>query len=273
MDGRHHDRYTRESPPDIQDASSTTSHPSDQPPSKVVHLGDANLPSGTAPTSEPSAGSFSETDATVITHEPPIPPRPNVEYLHPRELGHALEGQRLDHFELVDFIGGGGMGAVFVHTTRCSIASLPSKCSRPARPKTKRRGSGFETKHNRLPDSIMRTSHGFTSLAKIKVVHYIVFEYIEGVNIRDLVQSNGPLSIEQALSYTLQIAEALSHAGHRDVVHRDIKPSNILVTADGQAKLVDMGLARMQHLGDRDDLTATGVTLWAFDYISPEQRA
>ena len=103
-------------------------------------------------------------------------------------------------------------------------------------------------------------------------VHYIVFEFIEGVNIRDLVQRDGPLSLADATSYTLQVAEALSHASQRDVIHRDIKPSNVLITPEGRAKLVDMGLARLHQVEHPDnDLTASGVTLGTFDYISPEQ--
>ena len=101
---------------------------------------------------------------------------------------------------------------------------------------------------------------------------FIVFEYIEGSNIRDLVRRDGPLPLKDAVSYVLQIAEAISHAARRDVVHRDIKPSNVLVTPDGRAKLVDMGLARVEQTSaEQDDLTATGVTLGTFDYISPEQ--
>jgi serine/threonine-protein kinase len=102
-------------------------------------------------------------------------------------------------------------------------------------------------------------------------VHYIVFEFIEGVNIRDLVEQHGPLPLEEAVSYTYQIAQALEHASQRAVIHRDIKPSNVLITPDGKAKLVDMGLARLNQLARSDDLTASGVTLGTFDYISPEQ--
>jgi serine/threonine-protein kinase len=75
----------------------------------------------------------------------------------------------------------------------------------------------------------------------------------------------------EAVSYVLQIADALAHAVTRDVVHRDIKPSNIVITSQGKAKLVDMGLARFQGLQPGGDLTASGVTLGTFDYISPEQ--
>src|SRR5437763_5879774 len=102
--------------------------------------------------------------------------------------------------------------------------------------------------------------------------NFIVFEFIEGTNLRDRAEKDGPLDLEQALHYTLQIAEALAHSSSREVVHRDIKPSNVLVTASDQVKLVDMGLARLHQVeSEADDLTASGVTLGTFDYISPEQ--
>ena len=77
-------------------------------------------------------------------------------------------------------------------------------------------------------------------------LHYIVFEFIEGVNLRELVEKRGPLPLAEAISYTLQIAEALAHACSRNVVHRDIKPSNVLITArgPGQADRHGAGPAR-----------------------------
>ncbi|MDP6445664.1 MAG: protein kinase, partial [Pirellulaceae bacterium] len=102
--------------------------------------------------------------------------------------------------------------------------------------------------------------------------NYIVFEFIDGVNVRDLVNNKGPLPLGEAINYTLQVAEALDHAAKRSVVHRDIKPSNVLVMRDGVVKLVDMGLARLHQVEtNTEDLTASGVTLGTFDYISPEQ--
>ncbi len=101
---------------------------------------------------------------------------------------------------------------------------------------------------------------------------YIVFEFVEGVNLREQVLRNGVLSVDQAVYLVRQVSQALQHASDRQVVHRDIKPSNIVLTPGGQAKIVDMGLARITEL-DRssNDLTASGVTLGTFDYISPEQ--
>lgn len=186
------------------------------------------------------------------------------------DLGNALEGTSLGHFRLEKFVGGGGMGSVFraidMRLGRTVAVKVLSRDR--TEPETLRR---FQNE----AQSAARLDHG--NIARVyyvgedRGVHFIVFEFIEGVNIRDLVEEKGPLPLGEAISYMLQVAEALEHASQRHVVHRDIKPSNILVTADGRAKLVDMGLARLRMESERDDLTASGVTLGTFDYISPEQ--
>ena len=101
--------------------------------------------------------------------------------------------------------------------------------------------------------------------------HHIAFEYIEGATIRQRVEESGPLPVAEAVDFALQIAHALVHASERGVVHRDIKPSNIIITPQGGAKLVDMGLARRFERGGDRGLTQSGMTLGTFDYISPEQ--
>jgi serine/threonine protein kinase len=190
---------------------------------------------------------------------------------NPREMAVVLEGQRLGHFELGQFVGGGGMGAVFRATD--------TMLGRTVAVKILSRNHTDEEIIRRFQNeaqSAARLDH--PNIARVYYVgedqgwNYIVFEFIEGENIRDRVERVGPLSLEDAFSYTLQIAEALEHACSRDVVHRDIKPSNVLVMPDGRAKLVDMGLARLHQVEAADnDLTASGVTLGTFDYISPEQ--
>src|SRR5207302_3244420 len=74
-----------------------------------------------------------------------------------------------------------------------------------------------------------------------------------------------------AIHYLLQIATGLAHAAARGVVHRDIKPSNIIISSNGRAKLVDMGLARSLEPQSDGGLTQPGVTLGTFDSISPKQ--
>ena len=188
------------------------------------------------------------------------------------ELAKLLKGQQLNHFQLLETIGGGGMGVVF--------RAVDTRLGRTVAVKVlSRYEAGDEDALIRFKNeaqSAARLDH--VNIARVYFVgedkgwHYIVFEYIDGINVRDLVERSGPLSLEDAISYTLQIAEALGHASRRDVVHRDIKPSNVLITEERRAKLVDMGLARMHQVEhSSDDLTASGVTLGTFDYISPEQ--
>jgi serine/threonine-protein kinase len=213
-----------------------------------------------------------QSDLTVVSSAPPLAIESPATKLNPRELGLALEGQQLDHLVLEQFVGGGGMGAVFrawdtnLHRT-VAVKVLSMRQSSDA--ESLRR---FQTEAR----SAARLDHPNIARAYLvgedRGVRYIVFEYIEGTNVRDLVHANGPMPIGDAISYTMQIAGALAHAWEREVVHRDIKPSNILITPDGQAKLVDMGLARLEYVGQvGHDETATGVTLGTFDYISPEQ--
>jgi len=188
------------------------------------------------------------------------------------KLGRSLVGQRLDHYQLDEFVGGGGMGAVF----RATDLMLDRIVAVKILSRDKSADDDTVRRFKNEAQSAARLDHA--NIARVYYVgeasgwHYIVFEYIEGTNIRDLVAQQGPLPLDQAISYVLQVAEALSHASQRGIVHRDIKPSNILVTQRGRAKLVDMGLARFHQVDSgQEDLTATGVTLGTFDYISPEQ--
>ena len=222
-------------------------------------------------------GDVSDDERTVISRRTPqsggssSKSEPPAAVPSPRaDLGNVLEGMVLGHFRLEKFVGGGGMGSVFRGTDMRLGRTVAIKVLSRDRtePETLRRFQNEAQSAARLDhDNIARVYY----VGEDQGLHFIVFEYIEGVNIRDLVEKNGPLPLGEAISYLLQVAEALEHASQRHVVHRDIKPSNILVTADGRAKLVDMGLARLRMESDREDLTASGVTLGTFDYISPEQ--
>jgi serine/threonine protein kinase len=210
-------------------------------------------------------------DLTIISQRPPLPGAASARATLPSELGQMLTGQRLDHFELLEFVGGGGMGAVFrardtMLNREVAVKVLPR--DQGAEEETRRRFQNEAQSAARLDhDNIARVFY----VGVDRGLNYIVFEFIRGLNIREVVEQRGPLPLAEAVSYCLQIAEALAHASSRDVVHRDIKPSNVLITSDGRAKLVDMGLARLHQVEPGDDLTASGVTLGTFDYISPEQ--
>ncbi|MEO8493917.1 MAG: protein kinase [Planctomycetota bacterium] len=216
--------------------------------------------------------SFAPNEQTVISKRTPLPaPAELLSRSRPAQIGKSLEGQQLGQFLLEEFVGGGGMGAVFraVDKTLDRIVAVKVVSNEQTDEDTLRR---FRNE----AQSAARLDH--PNIARVYSVgeeggwNYIVFEFIEGVNVRDLVVHKGPLPLDEAISYIVQVADALEHASQRDVVHRDIKPSNLLVMQDGRAKLVDMGLARLHQVeSSAEDLTATGVTLGTFDYISPEQ--
>jgi serine/threonine protein kinase len=187
------------------------------------------------------------------------------------EIGQLLEGSMLGPYRLDAFIGGGGMGAVF--------RALDTTLDRTVAVKVlARRQSDDEEMLRRFRNeaqSAARLDH--ENIGRVHAVgsdgewHYIVFEYIEGTNIRDLVREEGPFDPARTIDISIQVADALEHASRREVVHRDIKPSNIVITPVGRPRVVDMGLARLHQVAGDDELTMSGVTLGTFDYISPEQ--
>ncbi len=182
-----------------------------------------------------------------------------------------MPGDRLESFELERSIGAGGMGAVFLAIDM----RLHREVALKVLPPEQSNDSEVVQRFYQEGRAAARLDH--ENIARVftigtdKGYHYIAFEYIEGMTLRQRVQEHGPLPIDEAINYTLQIAGALVHASERGVVHRDIKPSNIIITPQGRAKLVDMGLARRFERGDDDGLTQSGMTLGTFDYISPEQ--
>jgi serine/threonine-protein kinase len=98
---------------------------------------------------------------------------------------------------------------------------------------------------------------------------FIVFEYVEGENLKALIERDAPLPEREAIELALQVADGLAFAHAHGLVHRDVKPQNVLLTEDGRAKVTDFGIARSidVHRG----LTQTGTVMGTSDYISPEQ--
>ena len=100
-------------------------------------------------------------------------------------------------------------------------------------------------------------------------VHYLVTEYVPGMDLRRLVRLRGPLPVQQAARIIMQAALGLEYAHSKGLIHRDVKPGNILVTPEGDAKVSDVGLAGF----NRDLLSdpRAGKIVGTTDYISPEQ--
>ena len=187
------------------------------------------------------------------------------------EPSGGLRGRHLAHFELIEPIGVGGMAAVI----RARDTQLDRLVALKILPPDMAVDPENVRRFHQEARSAARLDH--ENIARVffcgedQRLHFIAFEFVEGDNLRTILERRGRLPVAEALHYILQVAAGLAHAAQRGVVHRDIKPSNIIITPTGRAKLVDMGLAR--SLGRQDDqgLTQSGVTLGTFDYISPEQ--
>src|SRR5262245_2498073 len=106
--------------------------------------------------------------------------------------------------------------------------------------------------------------------------HFIAMELVPGLSLSKTIRGRGRLPVREAVSIIYQVAKGLDHAFSRGIIHRDIKPSNILVTPEGQAKILDMGLARVSGLTAEENanqlsLTMSGTVVGTVDYVAPEQ--
>jgi len=99
---------------------------------------------------------------------------------------------------------------------------------------------------------------------------YIVFEYIDGENLKERVVREGRLDVREALEIAVEVAHGLAFAHEQGLIHRDVKPQNILLNGDGRAKVTDFGIARSL---DVDGMTQTGTVLGTSNYIAPEQAS
>lgn len=194
-------------------------------------------------------------------------------------------GRTLAHYEIVSALGKGGMGEVFLARDtklgrEVAIKTLPDEYARDPD-----RLARFEREARFLATLEHPNIAGIHGLEESDGTRFLVLELVEGGTLADRL--HGPIRppTREALALALQIAQALEAAHAKGVVHRDLKPANIKITANGQVKVLDFGLAKALDAGDgavRDlsrsgspsisaAATGQGVLLGTADYMSPEQ--
>ncbi|MEQ9412121.1 MAG: serine/threonine-protein kinase [Fuerstiella sp.] len=184
---------------------------------------------------------------------------------------NAERDLRIGHFEVEQRIGSGGMGAVFrardLELSRYVALKVlhPGVAADPALVARFRNEARACAQLNH--DNVARVF--FTG--EQDGVHYIVYEFADGLTIKEMISDRGRLTPAETVNYAIQATLALSHIDAAGIVHRDIKPSNIILTHSGRIKVVDLGLARRESTDSVGDLTVAGTTLGTFDYIAPEQ--
>ena len=179
------------------------------------------------------------------------------------------KGRKVKRFKLIDELGEGAMGRVFlaedtVLKRHVALKLLPAK-HRDGRP-------------NQRTERLVREARSAASLEHPNAVniyeidqsggvHYIAMELVEGGNLEKLVEMSGPMEVERACQLIAEAAEALAHAHVRGIIHRDVKPANLLLTRSGRCKVCDFGLALFDEELDGEGRTRCVGTPY---YIAPE---
>lgn len=182
--------------------------------------------------------------------------------------------------EILEFIGKGGMGAVYKARQKqlnriVALKILPPQAAT---------GAGFAERFAREARALAKLNHPHIvtlyEFGQADGLFYFLMEYVDGITLRQLLGS-GRISPREALAIVPQICEALQFAHDEGIVHRDIKPENILLDKKGQVKIADFGVAKIVAEGLSEaaedspatsgELTAVGSTLGTPQYMAPEQ--
>jgi serine/threonine-protein kinase len=175
---------------------------------------------------------------------------------------------KIGNCRILGEIGSGGMAVVYKAVQEPLGRTVAIKALKPSIAVDSQFAKRFE-----------REAHFMASLQHENILHvydfikdgrsmYITMEYVRGIDLYDLLERTPVLPIEVAAIIALQVARALDYAHFRGIIHRDIKPANVMISHQGEVKLMDFGIARDETLSD---LTETGTGLGTPSYMSPEQ--
>ena len=186
-------------------------------------------------------------------------------------------GERIAHYEILEQIGSGGMGEVYLARDsrlgrKVALKLLPRSLT--ADPQLRARFFREAQLASALDHPNICTIH---EVGQSSSFLFIAMQYVEGITLKQMIDSR-PLKVDALLSISLQVADALAAAHDQGIIHRDIKSTNIIITPRGQAKVLDFGLAKLTDASDRDgvgtaesELTRTGAVMGTPSYMSPEQ--
>lgn len=181
-------------------------------------------------------------------------------------MGETILGNR---YEIIRKVGDGGMAFVYEAKDRLLNRTVAVKVLRPEFVDDEE----FLGKFKREAEAVASLSHpnivNVYDVGEDGKVHYIVMEFIDGQNLKDIIKNEGTLDEYTALDITKQIAKALSAAHKKGIIHRDIKPHNILISNEGRiVKVADFGIAKAVS---NSTMTNIGSIIGSVHYFSPEQ--
>jgi tRNA A-37 threonylcarbamoyl transferase component Bud32 len=184
-----------------------------------------------------------------------------------------LSGRQIGGFHLLRRLGKGAMAEVYLAEQPQLKRWVAVKILKPELAGDPAYVRRFEREARAAASLVHANIVQIHEVGHIDGLHYIVQEYVQGQNLREWLARNGPPLLQPALSIMRQIAAALAKAAEQGVVHRDVKPENIMITAAGEVKVADFGLARVldETSTGATALTQVGITMGTPLYMSPEQ--
>ena len=189
-----------------------------------------------------------------------------------------MVGTTISHYKVIEKIGQGGMGEVFL----AQDTTLDRKVALKFLPEELQQDSTARKRFLREARSAAALDHPYIckiyEIGEAEEKSFISMEYIQGTTLQEELLK-GPLSLKEALKEATEIAEALEAAHQQKIVHRDLKPSNLMLTPDGHVKVMDFGLAKRvtpHEKGHSEEGTTTALTrdsalLGTVPYMSVEQ--
>jgi predicted Ser/Thr protein kinase/sugar lactone lactonase YvrE len=184
-------------------------------------------------------------------------------------MSDARIGSEVAGYRIVSVLGQGGMGTVYLAEQTSPRRNVVVKLLRP----DLSRDEAFRQRFVHESEAAASTEHPnivpIYSAGEANGVLYIAMRYVEGEDLRDMIERSGPLPPERAVEIVSQVSSALDAAHQRGLVHRDVKPSNILVDRQGNAYLSDFGLIKRSQVDT--GLTKTGQFMGSIEYCAPEQ--
>ena len=183
---------------------------------------------------------------------------------------NPLSTATLGRYEILDELGQGAMGVVYKARDPMLDRIVAIKTVNLTLPKDEL--AEYEARFYQEAKAAGGLSHRnivvIHDIGRSERVAYMAMEFLEGQELRRMLQSHVTITLAQALEIAAQVADGLQYAHDRQIIHRDIKPANVMVLADGSVKITDFGIARMRN---NEVKTMTGMILGSPKYMSPEQ--
>ncbi len=189
-------------------------------------------------------------------------------------LGGAERGLVLGPYQILGPVGRGGMGSVYLARDSRNQRLVALKVLPPQKYREEER---LLARFRREMEITQKVSHSHLTrtfeAGVLEKVYFIAMEYVPGQSLRRKVSDSGPLPVSRAARVFSQVSAALQYAHGLGLIHRDLKPSNIMITPNGHAKILDLGLALIEgeDLPDKTIVGGKGYVVGTMDYIAPEQ--